>query len=209
MQFLSFRNAFLALATVCLINFTFALPLLRNKNNDLVGRDYGSDALTTLVGRDNDFHSQSLSQRDLWRGTDSRVYTRSPNGLQSLEEALLETRKNHPIRVTAKAKQDIKNMLPPNHTRQDYKNAKQWHRDQVQPHMNAHGATSATIKRGAHSGGFNRHAPPHITAKLKGPNGVIHTQYTNSKGQRRTADQHHVPVHGAPHGATIPHTGPH
>jgi len=214
----SLRNALLAFTTLCLVNLAFALPVLRNGDRHLVSRAQGSDA-SAVFGRETILYSEILALREFLDGIDTNVYTRSPSGFQSVEEIQLEARKGpsgHHITVAPKAKQDIRKMLPAGHTRQDYKAAKKYHRDQVQNHMNTHGATHATITRGAHSGGSVKTEPQHITAQLSRVHttkkGLLHSQGIKAKltdpvtGIVTTLPKHHVYLTGPAHpGITIPH----
>ncbi|KAF6757894.1 hypothetical protein DFP72DRAFT_845374 [Ephemerocybe angulata] len=148
----SLRNAVLVLTTLCLVKLTFALPVLLanysitinagrrlDGNVDFVSRTRGSDASAVLD------REIITDLRELLYKVQPDVQSRSTNALQPREEAQLDACKNHLIKVADAAKQDIKNMLPPNHTRKQYKDAKRWHRALVKNQMKEHRASSATI----------------------------------------------------------------
>ncbi|KAJ3517613.1 hypothetical protein NMY22_g13927 [Coprinellus aureogranulatus] len=205
MLLLSLRHALVFVATLFLAKLTFAYPISTRffDDTELVERGEGFEELS-LYGRDAVLDSESLSLRDLLKDID--VYTRAPESFEPFDDADLEARANHPIKVTSKAKNDIKAMLPAGHSRQDYKNAKNWHRQQMQSYMAAKGATHATILRGAHSGGTNPNERAHITASMRNNNGkVITSSHRGANGKVKKSNSHHVYTSGHPPKGRVPH----
>ncbi|KAF6758117.1 hypothetical protein DFP72DRAFT_1109554 [Ephemerocybe angulata] len=193
----SLRNAVLVFTSLYLVNLTFALPVLRDVSVDFVGRTRGSDASAVLD------RETIPDLREFLYNVQPDVHSRSTNVLQPREEAQLDARRNHHIGVTDAAKQDIHDMLPENHTRKQYKDAKRWHRALVQNEMKSHRASSASITRGAHAGGSNPSEKEHITVTLyrqkgrpgrKGERVVIPSTYKNHEGHVVDGKKHHVYV---------------
>lgn len=84
-----------------------------------------------LAGRDSDsIDNEYLWLRDIVEDRD--FYIRSPDVIEALHEALLEARRG-PIVFTGKAKSDIRKMT--NGNRQHYKEVKEWHKQQMLPHL--------------------------------------------------------------------------
>ncbi|KAJ3542445.1 hypothetical protein NMY22_g3513 [Coprinellus aureogranulatus] len=189
MLLLSLRHALVFISTLFLAKLTFAYPISTRSLDDqeLVERGEEFEELS-LYGRGAIVEPESLSLRDLLEDID--LYIRTPGALEIFDDADLGARANHPIKVTSKAKNDIKAMLPASHSRQDYKNAKNWHRQQMQSYMAAKGATHATILRGAHSGGTNPNERAHITASMRNNNGKV---ITSSHRRQRQGEEIELP----------------
>ncbi|KAJ3519878.1 hypothetical protein NMY22_g13002 [Coprinellus aureogranulatus] len=205
MLLLSLRQAFLFIATLLFVKLTFAYPISAGTTDEweLVERANRPSEQPVHAGN-GVIQPWSRHRRDVSEA--GGIYTRTPDTLHGLLDIVLEARRNHAIKVSAKAKNDIKAMLPAGHSRQDYKNAKNWHRQQVQGHMNTHGGKKATIVRAAHSGGSNPSEAAHITAKMSNRKGrPIRSTFKDASGKSHRSTSHHVYTKGSPSGAAIPH----
>ncbi|KAJ3518528.1 hypothetical protein NMY22_g13628 [Coprinellus aureogranulatus] len=198
MRFFSPKNVFLAVTTLVFVNFTSAYPVLRGAagESELLERTQEFDNL--LFERDVVIDAEPLSLRDLEESP--AVYQRASEILEAFQYADLEARtrprhqkpKRKAIKFSNKSKEDIRNMLPAGHTRQQYKDVKNWHRQKIQAHMDQHGYTKADVTRGLHKGGFNANEGGHITATFHKGTQLVQSQFIDKDGRPATAGKHHL-----------------
>ncbi|KAJ3535338.1 hypothetical protein NMY22_g6535 [Coprinellus aureogranulatus] len=204
MRFFSPRNVLLVVTGLVFVNLGFAYPVLKSttgNGNELLARaqEFNSSPLY-----ERSIDTESLSLRDLKENT--AVYPRSPELLEALQYADLAARgrgrhqkpKRDVIKFSNKAKEDIRTMLGPGHTEQQYKDVENWHRQKIQAHMDRkeNGYTKADVVRGLHKGGFNPNEGAHITATFHKGTQLVQSHFKDKDGRPATAylrqGKHHL-----------------
>ncbi|KAJ3518527.1 hypothetical protein NMY22_g13629 [Coprinellus aureogranulatus] len=202
MRFFSPRNVFLVVTGLVFVNLSFAYPVLRSttsNGDELLER---AQELDSSPPYERSIDIESLSLRDLEERT--VVYPRASELLEALQyrdddlaargRGRHQKPKRDAIKFSNKAKEDIRTMLGPGHTEQQYKDVENWHRQKIQAHMDRkeNGYTKADVVRGLHKGGFNPNEGAHITVTFHKGTQLVQSHFKDKDGRPATAGKHHL-----------------